>query len=170
MGLARNLINAQGNPMEKAARKTGIEPLYTDTDEGLATYGYDWGDIDQTEEQMAAVDALQKKFTEQQDISNGVSLPQLGRLAVGAASEHPFKTAGLVGLGMGNLGGLTDNNRFGGQIGGLALGGLGSYMAGDALGPYGKLMLTLGGGQLGSLFDKLRAKKEQQPQQYYGGR
>ena len=168
MNLAKNLINAQGNPMEKAARKSGINPLYMDTDEGRATYGYDWGNTVPTDEQMATVDELQNRFTEQQDISNGVSLPQLGRLAAGAASEHPFKTAGLLGLGAGNLGGLTDNNKFGGQIGGLALGGLGSYLAEDALGPYGKLMLTLGGGQLGALFDKLRAKREQQG--YYGGK
>ena len=114
------------------------------------------------------IEELEKHFTEQQDISDGVSLPQVARLGIGAASEHPFKTAGLIGLGGMNLGGLTDNNKFGGQIGGLALGGIGSYLADDALGPYGKMMLTMGGGALGSLFDKLRAKKEQQ--KYYGGR
>lgn len=88
---------------------------------------------------------------------------------LGAAKAHPFKTAGLVGLGAGNIGGLMDNNKFGGQLGGLALGGLGSYLAGAS--PYTAAMMTMGGGALGSLFDKLRAKKEQQNQQpYYGGR
>lgn len=93
----------------------------------------------------------------------------LGALALGAAKEHPFKTAGLVGLGAGNIGGLMDNNKFGGQLGGLALGGLGSYLMGAS--PYTAAMMTMGGGELGALFDKLRAKKEQPNQQpYYGGR
>lgn len=94
----------------------------------------------------------------------GVTIPQLGQMAFSAAKNHPFKTAGAIGSAAGNLGGLTDNDKFGGQLGGLALGGLGSYLAGDALGPYGKLMLTMGGGNLGALFDKLRAKKEQEQQ------
>ena len=99
----------------------------------------------------------------------GISLPQMGSLALGAAKQHPFKTAGLVGLGAGNIGGLTDNNKFGGQLGGLALGGLGSYLAG--VNPYTAAMLTMGGGELGALFDKLRAKREQeQSQPLYGGR
>lgn len=93
----------------------------------------------------------------------------LGSLALSAAKAHPFKTAGLVGLGASNIGGLMDNNKFGGQLGGLALGGLGSYLSGAS--PYTAAMLTMGGGALGSLFDKLRAKKEQeQTQPYYGGR
>lgn len=99
----------------------------------------------------------------------GVTAGQLGSLALGAAKAHPFKTAGLIGLGAGNIGGLTDNDKFGGQLGGLALGGLGSYLA-DA-NPYTAAIMTMGGGQLGSLFDKLRARKEQeQAQPYYGGR
>ena len=97
--------------------------------------------------------------------AEGVSLGELGKLGMGAAKAHPFKTAGLVGLGAGNIGGLTDNDKFGGQLGGLALGGLGSYLMGAN--PYTALAMTLGGGELGSLFDKLRAKKEQP--QYYGG-
>ena len=98
---------------------------------------------------------------------NGAGLRDLGQAAMGAASAHPFKTAGLVGLGAGNLGGLTDNDKFGGQLGGLALGGLGSYMMGTN--PYTAALLTLGGGELGSLYDKLRARKEmEQPQPFYG--
>lgn len=93
----------------------------------------------------------------------------LGSLALNAAKEHPFKTAGLVGLGAGNIGGLMDNNKFGGQLSGLALGGLGSYLMGAS--PYTAAIMTMGGGELGALFDKLRAKKEQeQTQPYYGGR
>lgn len=95
--------------------------------------------------------------------ANGQSLSagNLGSLALGAAKAHPFKAAGAVGLGLGNIGGLTDNNKFGGQLGGLALGGLGAKMLASG-NPYAAAMLTLGGGELGALFDKLRAKKEQE--------
>lgn len=108
--------------------------------------------------------------------TNGQSLSagNLGSLALGAAKSHPFKTAGLGALGLGNIGGLMDNNKFGGQLGGLALGGLGAATLASG-NPYLQAMLTMGGGELGALFDKLRAKKEQQAQQpqnsnYYGGR
>lgn len=98
----------------------------------------------------------------------GIGLGQAGSIALGAAKEHPFKTAGLIGLGAGNIGGLTDNNKFGGQLGGLALGGLGAATLASG-NPYLQAMMTMGGGELGALFDKLRAKKEQE-QAYYGGR
>lgn len=91
----------------------------------------------------------------------GGNLGDLGALALSAAKAHPFKTAGAVGLGLGNIGGLVDNKKFGGQLGGLALGGLGAKMLASG-NPYAAAMLTLGGGELGALFDKLRAKKEQE--------
>ena len=163
LGLAKSLLNAQGNSMEQAARKYGINPIYND--DRTATVGYNWGEQVPTDDQILGIENLESKIAETQDLSQGVSFPQLGSLALGAAKEHPFKTAGLIGLGAGNLGGLTDNNRFGGQLGGLALGGLGSYLMGAN--PYTAAMLTMGGGQLGALFDKLRSKREQ-PQQYYG--
>ena len=100
---------------------------------------------------------------------NGLGNAKFGdwaKLAGTAAVHHPFKTAGLVGLGAGNLGGLMDNNKIGGQLGGLALVGLGASMLGAN--PYTAAMLTLGGGELGNLFDKLRARKEQEQSQYYG--
>ena len=95
----------------------------------------------------------------------------LHRKILYAAKAHPFKTAGLIGLGAGNIGGLTDNDKFGGQLGGLALGGLASY--GMGANPYTAAMMTMGGGALGSLFDKLRARREAeqaQQAQFYGGR
>lgn len=100
-------------------------------------------------------------FNAAMQAQGGVNASQLGSLALGAAKAHPFKTAGLVGLGAGNIGGLMDNDKFGGQLGGLALGGLGAatMMSGN---PYGAAMMTLGGGELGALFDKLRAKKAQE--------
>lgn len=105
-------------------------------------------------------------FAEALSQQGGVNAGQLGSLALGAAKAHPFKTAGLVGLGASNIGGLTDNDKFGGQLGGLALGGLGSYLM--EANPYTAAMMTMGGGALGSLFDKLRAQKEQEQQaQFY---
>lgn len=166
MNLAQSLLGAQGNSMEQAARKYGINPIYND--DKSATVGYDWGDIVPTDAQMKGIEDLEANIANTQDLSQGVSLPQLGSLALGAAKEHPFKTAGLVGLGAGNVGGLTDNNKFGGQLGGLALGGLGSYLMGAN--PYTAAMMTMGGGELGALFDKLRAKREQPQQPLYGGR
>lgn len=97
----------------------------------------------------------------------GINAGQMGSLALGAAKAHPFKTAGLLASGLGNVGGLTDNDKFGAQLGGLALGGLGSYMLG--LDPYAAAMMTMGGGNLGSLFDKLRAKKEAEQAQLTQG-
>lgn len=104
------------------------------------------------------------------DSGDGPNLP-LGSLVLGAAKTHPFKTAGLGMLGAGNIGGLTDNDKFGGQIGGLALGGLAASAL--ASNPYTAALMSMGGGELGALFDKLRARKEQeqaQTQQYYGNR
>lgn len=97
------------------------------------------------------------------NLDEGVSLPQLGKLGLGAASAHPFATgAGLLTGGM-NVAGLMDNDKFGGQLGGLALGGLASYFGG--LNPGYAYLATTAGGALGSLFDKLRAKREAEAQQ-----
>lgn len=103
-------------------------------------------------------------------IGENVNLDKVGvgnwaKLAGTAAIKHPFKTMGLIGLGAGNIGGLTDNDKFGGQLGGLALGGLGAHAL-AAGNPYVAAMMTMGGGALGSLFDKLRAQREQE-QNYY---
>jgi len=98
------------------------------------------------------------------------SAGDLGALALGSAKAHPFKTMGLIGSAAGNIGGLTDNDKFGGQLAGLGLGGLGAYALAQG-NPYMAAMMTMGGGNLGALFDKLRARKEQeQAQPYYGGR
>lgn len=94
----------------------------------------------------------------------GITGSQLGSLALGAAKAHPFKTAGLLGTGAANIGGLMDNDKFGGQLAGLGLGGLGAYALANG-NPYTAAMMTMGGGTLGALFDKLRAKKEQEQAQ-----
>lgn len=93
----------------------------------------------------------------------GPTLGETAKLGMGAASAHPLQTgAGALTTGM-NLAGLTDNDKFGGQIGGLALGGLASY--GLGLNPGYAYLATTAGGALGSLFDKLRAKREAEAQQ-----
>lgn len=83
--------------------------------------------------------------------------------------EHKLKTLGYGLGGTMNLAGLTDNDKFGGQIGGAALGaGLGSL--GFLPGGVGAVPAAMFGGAIGSLFDKLRAKREQEAQyqnQYY---
>lgn len=94
----------------------------------------------------------------------GITGSQLGSLALNAAKDHPFKTAGLLGTGAANIGGLMDNDKFGGQLAGLGLGGLGAYTLAKG-NPYTAAMMTMGGGTLGALFDKLRAKKEQEQAQ-----
>ena len=79
--------------------------------------------------------------------------------------QHKLGAMAGAGLALGNLGGLTDNDKFGGQLGGLALGGLGAHALlenGAMAHPGIATLMTLGGGQLGALFDKLRAKREQQ--------
>lgn len=111
-----------------------------------------------------------KRAMDTQNLDNGVTLGQLGKLGLGAASAHPFLAgAGALTTGM-NLAGLTDNDKFGGQLGGAALGGLASW--GLGLNPGYAYLATTAGGALGSLFDKLRAKREQEAalaQQYQQG-
>lgn len=102
-------------------------------------------------------------------MSGQASLGQLGTTLKGYWQRQPFlgKAAG-VGLTLGNLGGLVDNDKFGGQLGGLALGGLGAkalMSAGSMVNPGAAALMTMAGGELGALFDKLRAKREGQRRQ-----
>ena len=88
---------------------------------------------------------------------------------------HPVKSAAIGGLGLTNLAGLFDNNKIAGQLigagAGTALPFLLNSVAGTKFGVPAKVMSGLGGGALGSLFDMLMAKKEQEQQmaQQYGG-
>lgn len=74
---------------------------------------------------------------------------------------HPVKAAAGAGLGLANISGLTDNDYYGGQLAGLAAGGLGSAFLGSGFSP----MLTMAGGALGSLFDKLRQRQAENNRQ-----
>lgn len=70
-------------------------------------------------------------------------------------------TAANVG---GNLAGLFDNDKIGGQLVGTAIGAGVPALLGAKLGPLAYVNLAAGGGLIGSLFDTLRAKKEQEQQ------
>lgn len=93
-------------------------------------------------------------------IDDGVTIPQLGQLGIGAIQAHPFKALALGGSAMANLGGLTDDDKFGGQLGGAALGALSTKLLGG-----NPIVAGMVGGNLGMLFDKLRAQKEQEQSQ-----
>ena len=88
-------------------------------------------------------------------------LPVLGNEIV----THPVTTAGLA-LGTGaNIAGLLDNKYVGGQLAGGGLGALSAYLIpklfnGTSAAPMAMVAGALGGGTLGSLFDKLREKKD----------
>ena len=95
-------------------------------------------------------------------------------LGLNKINANRLKTAGLGITGAMNLAGLFDNDQMGGQIIG-SLGGLGAGAIAGAIGipigGYGKALMTTTGGALGSLFDKLIAKKKEEEammQQYQG--
>ena len=80
--------------------------------------------------------------------------------------RHKLATAATAGLGAANIAGLFDNPNIAGQLVGSLLGGAGGYgiskLLGAPLGGYGIANAALIGGGLGSLFDKLVAKKQEE--------
>lgn len=125
---------------------------------------YDIADYDR------AMDRYNKVLNAQNAVDSGsATFGDMATVARDYWNQQGFipKAAG-IGLGLGNIGGLMDNDKFGGQLGGLALGGLGAkaLMSSGAIeNPGAAALLTLGGGELGALFDKLRSKREGQRQQ-----
>jgi hypothetical protein len=109
-----------------------------------------------------------KKYNNPNNVFNGA--PPIGETAselMGAIGRHPLRALGTtIGVGS-NIAGIFDNKKFLGQGVGLGLGAAAGYILPKftGLGPYGALNLTLAGGALGSLFDKLRAKREQEKEQ-----
>lgn len=82
---------------------------------------------------------------------------------------NPGMAAALGIGGAANLAGLFDNDKIGGQLGGLAGAGALAHFAAPSLGipaldPQTQIAIALAGGGLGALFDNMRAKKEQQAQ------
>ena len=94
-------------------------------------------------------------------------LPVLGNQIV----SNPVTTAGLA-LGTGaNIAGLLDNKYVGGQLAGGGLGALSAYLIpklfnGTKAAPMAMIAGSLGGGALGSVFDKLREQKDSQQNLY----
>ena len=83
--------------------------------------------------------------------------------------KNPLPAAGYGIGGLMNLGGLTDNSELGGQLIGAGLGAFAPDVIGIEADPQLRALLGLGGGAIGSLFDKLRADqkaKEEQRQMY----
>lgn len=111
--------------------------------------------------------------------TDSVQLTDLFKSLGGYAKAHPWITAGTGLNAAGNVAGLFDNDKLLGQLGGAALGYFAPSLLGKALSksivasPLLRANLAMGGGNLGALFDNLRAKKEQEramaQQQYYGG-
>ena len=102
------------------------------------------------------------------DLGNGVTGNSL-KHTLGMVGQnikaHPLQAAGLGALGVANIAGLTDDDKIGGQlVGTLGGGALAHFLP---VSPVAKLAIGMGGGTLGSLFDKLRAKKELEQQDMY---
>lgn len=97
-----------------------------------------------------------------------VPLADLFKQLGGYAKAHPYATAGTGLNAAANVAGLFDNDKLLGQGAGAALGYFAPQLLGLALGkpvsvsPLMRANLAMGGGTLGSLFDNLRAKKEQE--------
>lgn len=85
-------------------------------------------------------------------------------------AAHPGATFGTALNTGAGIAGLLDNDKFGGQLIGTAAGAIIPKIAGMKLGPLAAYNVAMGAGNLGALFDTLRAKKEQQnAQAQYGG-
>ena len=108
------------------------------------------------------------------ELLDNMKLKQLASKLWGFTKNNPYKALGAGALGGANLAGMLDNEYWGGQAIG---GGLGAAIPlvinklGGSISPYASAMISMTGGGLGSLFDKLRAKKaeEQAMAQQYGG-
>jgi hypothetical protein len=158
-GFFRQLLNQfyNSNANWERVRKTGLKGV---TEDG-------------------AQSALEKMFAEQRayganpfktkvDLGGGRVGNGLANTAgaIGAnISANPLAAIGMGSLGAANIAGLVDNDKIGGQlVGTLGGGALAHFLP---VSPMAKLAVGMGGGMLGSLFDKLRAKKELEQQSMY---
>jgi hypothetical protein len=110
-------------------------------------------------------------------MQQSVPLTDLFKQLGGYVKAHPYASAGTGLNAAANVAGLFDNDKLLGQGAGAALGYFAPQLLGLALGkpvsvsPLMRANLAMGGGTLGSLFDNLRAKKEEEQEmmQQYGG-
>ena len=82
--------------------------------------------------------------------------------AMSYVKAHPKLATGTALNAAGNLAGLTDNDKIVGQLVGGIGGAVLPGVLGMGLGPLGIANTAMLGGNLGALFDKLRAKREQE--------
>lgn len=152
------LMSGVDNPLNfKAKDVTFVNPFYGRAEEGVKHF-----------KDMGLSDADALKYANADAIKMGYSdAGTTGRLLWENIKAHPFKSAG-IGLGTAtNVAGLFDNDKIGGQLVGGGLGALAGVkllpmlMGGPATIP-NVALAALGGGTLGSLFDKLRAKKDEE--------
>lgn len=111
---------------------------------------------------------MEHPFKSKLDIGKGVTGSPLKATlgtATNAIKAHPWASAGLGALGAANVAGIMDDDKIGGQL----IGGIGGGLLAAAAkaNPMTATAVGLGGGMLGSLFDKLRAKKELEQQTIY---
>ena len=127
-----------------------------------------------------APDAAQVVDAAQTAQQAGVPLGDLFKQLGGWVKANPWAAAGTGLNAAGNVAGLMDNDKLLGQAAGAALGYFAPGILGKVLGkniiasPLMQANLAMGGGNLGALFDNLRAKQEEEQamlaqQQYYGG-
>lgn len=140
--------NASQNPL-------GKDNLFKDVSPRLVATGTDMGDV----------------YDNIENIGTQTGFKTTAGLAGNWIKNHKLKSAGL-GLGVGaNLAGLFDNPNMAGQLLGGAGAGIGANLLAKHLGSpltaSGTALWALGGGALGSLFDKLMYKKQQEQQQQY---
>ena len=105
-----------------------------------------------------------------------ITLGQYFKDFLSGLKANPAMGVGIGGTGLANIAGLVDNDNVGGQL--LGLGGgaaVGQFLLPKLMqnvSPQAKVLATLGGGTLGSLFDALRQKQEDEyaAQQAYSQR
>lgn len=99
-----------------------------------------------------------------------MTLKQLFEKYWGTIKANPKASIGTGLLGATNVAGVLDNDKLLGQAAGTALGVAAPKLIQMAtgipvdIGTLGRVNLAMGGGAVGSLFDTLRAKKEQEQQ------
>lgn len=156
------LMSGVDNPLNfKPKDVTFVNPFYGRAEEGVKHFK-DMGLSDEDALKYANADAIKMGYSD---------AGTTGRLLVENMRAHPFKTAGGALLGGANIAGLFDNDKIIGQVAGLGAGGLAAKYLLPKFGVGGianGALAVMGGGFLGSLFDKLMAAKAEEEEARYG--
>lgn len=157
-------MGAEGSPLvgDIPADAGGIRTLFSklyDTDPSKAAIGGMFAN-DVNRPGIDDFIAKQAKFKSDPLNSQTGALRNTLNLAKSNISAHPYASFGTALNASGNIAGLLDNDKVLGQGIGAVIGGLGGKMFN--LGPLGMANAAMVGGNLGALFDNLRAKKERE--------